>query len=58
MATIKEAAETFGLSQWYVRNLALEGKVRAVRVGNAKILVDLISLEAFLVNSLLRGKAG
>jgi excisionase family DNA binding protein len=57
MATIKEAAEIFGLSQDYVRKLALHGKVRAVRVGNAKILVDLIDLEKYLVNSLLDGKA-
>ena len=39
MLGIKEAAEMFGISQNYARQLALSGAVKAVRVGRNKILI-------------------
>lgn len=40
MLSIKQTAERFGISQYYVRQLALTGAVNAVRVGRSKILVN------------------
>jgi excisionase family DNA binding protein len=56
MLTIAEAAKTFNLSAYFVRALALSGKVAAVRAGtgkNGKILVNAKSLEQYLENATL-----
>jgi hypothetical protein len=53
MATIKDAASEFGLSEFLVRNLAKEGKVRAIRAGKAKIFVNVDSLGEYLATSSL-----
>lgn len=50
MEGIKEAAELFGLPKHLIRTLALEGKVKAVRIGNgknAKILINIQSLNDY-----------
>jgi excisionase family DNA binding protein len=54
MATIKEAAKMFGLSEFLVRNLAKEGKIRAIRAGKSKIYVNTDSLGEHLATSSLR----
>jgi hypothetical protein len=51
MATLKTAAAMFGISQYYIRQLALTKKIIAHRVGNSKIIVDLVSLDNFLLES-------
>ena len=40
MLGVKEIAEKFGIAQHYARQLALSGKVKAVRVGRGKILIN------------------
>jgi excisionase family DNA binding protein len=47
---LKEAAELFGVSEHYMRKLALSGSITAIRPGtqNGKILVDIRSIEDFL----------
>jgi excisionase family DNA binding protein len=46
---LKEAAELFGVSEHYMRKLALSGNITAIRPGtqNGKILVDIHSIEDF-----------
>lgn len=44
MLGIRETAARFGISQYYVRQLALSGAVCAVRVGRQKILVNVQSV--------------
>lgn len=51
MEGIREAAEIFGVSQNYVRQLALSGTIKAVRVGKGKILVNVQSLSDYFNNS-------
>lgn len=54
MEGIKEAAKLFAVPKHLVRTLALEGKVKAVRVSdspNAKILVNIQSLNDYFSNS-------
>ncbi len=56
MEGIKEAAALFGLPKNLVRTLALEGKIKAVRVSrsqNAKILVNIQSLNDYFNNSFI-----
>lgn len=53
MITLREAAEAFGLSYYYLRQLALSGTVPAVRAGRSKILVNAEGLAAFLANARL-----
>jgi len=51
MQTISEAAAAFGLSRYYVRQLAVEGRVAAVRSGRGrygKILINAESLGEYL----------
>lgn len=40
MLGVKETAKKFNISQYYVRQLALSGAVKAVRVGRGKILIN------------------
>ena len=47
MLGIKETAERFGIAQHYARQLALSGKVKAVRVGRGKILVNAQSVAEY-----------
>ena len=57
MEGIKEAAALFGLPKHLVRTLALEGKIKAVRVSNssnAKILINIQSLNDYFNNAVIR----
>ena len=47
MLTIPETAQYFGISQYYARQLALTGKVHAVRIGRNKILLNAKSIEDY-----------
>ena len=51
MLRIKEIAEKFGISQNYARQLALNGSVKAIRVGKGKILINAQSVADFFNNS-------
>lgn len=56
MEGVKEAAQLFNLPKHLIRNLALEGKVKAVRIGNgknAKILVNIQSLNDYFNNAVI-----
>ena len=53
MLTLREAAEIFGLSYYYLRQLALSGTIPAIRAGRSKILINREGLAAFLANSRL-----
>lgn len=56
MEGIKETAELFGLPKNLIRTLALEGKVKAVRIGNgknAKILINIQSLNEYFNSSVI-----
>lgn len=56
MEGIKEAAQLFGLPKNLVRTLALEGKIKAVRVSkspNAKILINIQSLNDYFNSSFI-----
>lgn len=48
MARIKDAAEQFGCSVHYLRNLCRSGKVRYTAVSSRRWLVNLDSLARFL----------
>ena len=51
MLGVREIAEKFGISQHYSRQLALSGKVKAVRVGRNKILINAQSVADFFDSS-------
>ena len=51
MLGVKEIAEKFGIAQHYARQLALSGKVKAVRVGRGKILINAQSVADFFNSS-------
>ena len=51
MLGVKETAERFGIAQHYARQLALSGKVKAVRVGRNKILINAQSVADFFDSS-------
>ena len=53
MEGVKGAAELFGLPKHLVRTLALTGKVKAVRVGNGKILINIQSLNDYFNTSVI-----
>jgi excisionase family DNA binding protein len=56
MEGVKEAAELFGLSKHLVRTLALDGKIKAVRIGkskNGKILINIQSLNDYFNSSII-----
>lgn len=46
MATVKDAAARFGISEYFLRNLCRAGKVRFVCVGN-RWLINMDSLAAY-----------
>lgn len=52
MLTVKETAKTFGIAQHFARQLALSGKVYAVRAGS-KILINAQSVSDYFNNSKL-----
>lgn len=56
MLSLREAAEAFGLSYFFLRQLALSGTIPAVRAGHSKILVNREGLAAYLSNSRLTDK--
>ncbi len=49
MLTINEAAKTTGLAKYFIRQLALQNKVKNVRAGK-KILINLEKLIEYLNN--------
>lgn len=51
MLGVREIAEKFGISQHYSRQLALSGRVKAVRVGRNKILINAQSVADFFDSS-------
>lgn len=53
MLGIIETAEAWGITQHYVRQLALSGKVKAVRIGRGKILINQQSVADYFNNSYL-----
>ena len=56
MRSVKDTAKNFGLSEHYVRQLALSGKVLAVRLSdkpNSKILINQDSLAMYFSKSVL-----
>ena len=57
MCGIDDIAEMFGISRYYARQLALSGKVAAVRVGRGKILVNADSVAEFFDAAHLGGDA-
>ncbi|MBQ8123672.1 MAG: helix-turn-helix domain-containing protein [Ruminococcus sp.] len=52
MLTVNQTADTFGISKHFSRQLALSGRVCAVRSGS-KILINADSVASFLSNSKL-----
>lgn len=56
MLSLREAAEVYGLSYYFLRQLALSGTIPAVRAGRSKILVNSEGLAAFLANARLTDK--
>ena len=52
MLTVKETAARFGIAQHYARQLALSGRVRAVRAGR-KILINQSSVTDYFNNNYL-----
>lgn len=54
MLGVKETAERFGIAQHYARQLALSGKVKAVRVGRGKILINQQSVAEFFDSAYLK----
>lgn len=51
MLSVNETAQNYGISQHYARQLALSGKVKAVRVGRGKILINQQSVADFFNSS-------
>lgn len=47
MKSIVETAERYGITPHYARSLALSGKVKAVRIGRGKILINQQSVEEY-----------
>lgn len=54
MLGVKETALRFGIAQHYARQLALSGKVKAVRVGRGKILINAQSVVEFFNESYIK----
>lgn len=57
MATINEAAKITGLAKYYIRQLALQNKIKNVRAGK-KILINVDKLIEFLNNGEDDAQAG
>lgn len=51
MLGVKETAQRFGIAEHHARQLALSGKVKAVRVGRGKILINAESVAEYFDNS-------
>lgn len=51
MLPIKKVAERYGLSMYIVRLWLLSGKIKGVRIGRGKLLVNIADLERFLSES-------
>lgn len=51
MLSIRETAEQYGLSQYYVRSLLLSGQVKGTRIGRGKLLCNINDLDRFLSES-------
>ena len=54
MLGVNETAQNYGISQHYARQLALSGKVKAVRVGRGKILINQQSVADFFNSSYIQ----
>ena len=54
MLGVKETALRSGIAQHYARQLALSGKVKAVRVGRGKILINAQSVVDFFNESYIK----
>ena len=52
MLTVNQTAEAFGIAKHYARQLALTGRVKAIRAGN-KILINAASVAEFFNTSTL-----
>lgn len=55
MMTVADAARESGLSQYAVRKLLRDGRVRGLRVGRGKLLVNFDDLCRFLTESFVGG---
>ena len=53
MLGVKETAVNFGIAQHFARQLALSGKVKAVRVGRGKILINQQSVAEYFNSAYL-----
>lgn len=53
METIKETAKLFGVSQYFVRKLALSGKIVAVRI-SGRILINCDKFSEYLNTATLK----
>ena len=53
MLDISQTAERWSISKHYARQLALSGKVKAVRIGKGKILINQNSIEEYFNTSYL-----
>ncbi|MDE5937417.1 MAG: hypothetical protein K2G83_08445 [Ruminococcus sp.] len=53
MCGIKETAKNFGIAEYHARQLALSGKVKAVRAGRGKILINQESVAEYFNSSYL-----
>lgn len=51
MDSIKNAAKWYGVPEHFIRTLALEGKIPAVRAGSKKIWINMDGLAAYLSES-------
>lgn len=53
MCGVKETAKNFGIAEYHARQLALSGKVKAVRTGRGKILINQESVAEYFNSSYL-----
>ena len=53
MKSVNETAERYCITPHYARSLALSGKVKAVRIGRGKILINQQSVEDYFNSSRL-----
>ena len=54
MMSVADAARESGLSQYCVRQLLRDGRVRGLRVGRGKLLVNFDDLYRFLTESFVK----
>lgn len=53
MCGVKETAKNFGIAEHHARQLALSGKVKAIRAGRGKILINQESVADYFNSSYL-----